>query len=763
MSAPRPLRIAFVVPDLGIGGAERHVTTLVSRLDREQFKPSVICLGREGELFPSLAESGVPGVAFHRTKRQALQCLADLVRALRATSPDVVVLRGYSAEFLGRVAAVLAGVPTVIVWVHHCGDIEPRGLLRRVSDRLLDRVTDAYFGVAHAQVSYLVDELRLPRHKVRIVRNGVEPSRFSGEADRSATRSALGLGEQDITVGIVAALRPEKDHETFLRAAAQVAAADTRARFLIVGDGRTRPALEELAGRLGISDRVLFTGARDDVAAVLSAVDVFVLSSFTIECFPMALLEAMAASRPAVCTAVGGVPEMLEDGVTGYLVPPRDPDALAARLLMLLADDDGRRRFGAAARARVEAELTLGRSVEEAQRAIGEVSSTGRARGPAPRPLRLALVLDETFVGGVETLMLEVFRAFDPAVVQPSLICLRTPGPLAADYRAAGFPVEVLERTAFFDPRTLPRLMNVLRRMRADAVLVTHHHRASLALGRLAARLCRVPVTMVAAHDMDLTTVGKRCLPPWAVATLGETDALVLLAPSQGEYLHREEGVGRLPWSRTREVVIPNGVRVGPLPDPAATAAARARLGLPENSFVVGNVARLTAQKAQHVLLEAFAKLLETQPRAQLVIVGGGPREQELRDLAADLGVADSVLFTGLRRDVPDLLPAFDVTCLSSVHEGVPIAAIESMAASIPVVATDCGALRDIVEQGVYGYVVPVGDAEALAARLDRLAEDPALRERLGAAARKQVQDRYTIEHTARGYEALLTELMRAR
>lgn len=755
MSTPRALRIAFVVPDLGMGGAERHVTTLLSRLDRRRFDPSVICLGREGELFPDLAESGVPGVAFRRAKRQALRCLVDLVRELRRTRPDVVILRGYSPEFLGRIAAVLARVRRVVIWVHNGEGLAPRGRLRKLTDVVLDKVTDAYFGVAAAQLPYLVDELGFPRRKVRIIHNGVEPGSFSDDVGR-ATRSSLGLRDDDLVVGIVAALRPEKDHETFLRAAALVAEADTRARFLVVGDGPPRPALEALAQQLGIGDRVLFTGARNDVAALLAAMDVFVLSSYS-DCFPMALLEAMAAARPAVCTAVGGVAEMLEDGVTGYLVPPKDPAALAQRLSELLGDDGARRGFGAAARARVEAEFTLARSVEEAQRRIEELVSPENA---GRRPVRLALVLDQTTIGGVEMLMLDVFRAFDPEVVRPSLICLRTAGPLAPDYRAAGFPVEVLERSGRFDLRTLPRLIRVLRRMQADAVLVPHHQRASLALGRLGARLAGVPVTLVAAHGMDLTNVGGRVLPRWAVATLRETDALVLLAPSQGDYLHREEGVGRRPWSRTREVVIPNGVTLGPPLDAAARAAGRDRLGLPADAFVVGIVARLSAEKAHHVLFEAFARLLKTQADARLVVVGGGPRDEELRGLAADLGLGDSVLFTGVRRDVPDLLPAFDVTCLSSVYEGVPITVIESMAAGIPVVATDCGAVRDIVDDGRYGYVVPVGDAEALADRLDRLAEDPVLRERLGAAGRQQVEERYRIEHTARGYEALLRGLV---
>jgi glycosyltransferase involved in cell wall biosynthesis len=762
VTAPRRLRVAFVVPDLGLGGAERHVTTLVGRIDRRLFDPSVICLGREGELFPSLAANGVPGIALHRTKRQALQCLVDLVRTLRRTAPDVVVLRGYNAELLGRVAAVLARVPHVVVWVHNCGDLTPRGRVRRLGDAVLDRVTDAYFGVAHAQVPYLVEDLDLPRRKVRIIHNGVDPSRFDGAAD-PATRRALGLPRDALVAAVVAALRPEKDHETFLRAAALVAAAEPRARFLVIGDGPRRPALEQLADSLGLADRVVFTGARDDVGSLLAAVDVFVLSSFTIECFPMALLEAMAASRPAVCTDVGGVPEMLEDGVTGHLVPPRDAGALAERLIGLLGDEESRRALGAAARARVAAEFTLERSVEEAQRRLLEVARPPRAERAARRPLRLALVLDEISVGGVETLMLDVFRSFDPAVVQPVAISLRTPGPLAEEFRAAGFPVEVMGRSGKFDLRTLPRLVGALRRQKADAVLVPHHHRAALALGRLAARLARVRVTLVAAHDMDLTGVGGRVLPRWAVATLREADALVLLSPRQGEYLHREEGVGRHPWSRTREVVIRNGVTVGPLPDAAARAAARARLGIPADAFVAGIVARLSAQKAHHVLLEAFATVREKQAGARLVVVGGGSREEELRQLAAELGLADSVLFTGVLRDVPAVLPAFDVSCLSSVHEGVPMAVIESMAAGIPVVATDCGALRDMVDDGEQGYLVPVGDAKALADRLLRLAEDPTLRQRLARAARERVEDSYRIEQTTRGYEELVVDLVSAR
>ena len=174
-------------------------------------------------------------------------------------------------------------------------------------------------------------------------------------------------------VGIVAALRPEKDHATLLRAARLRSTRCPSARFLVVGDGPTRSQLEALCSELAITSNVHFAGARDDVARVLRSIDVFALSSVTVECFPIALLEAMACARPAVCTAVGGVPEMIDDGITGYLVPPKDPQQFAARLLSLLSDPQAARRMGRAGRHRVEAEFSLDRSVAAAQQAIEDV------------------------------------------------------------------------------------------------------------------------------------------------------------------------------------------------------------------------------------------------------------------------------------------------------------------------------------------------------------------------------------------------------
>jgi glycosyltransferase involved in cell wall biosynthesis len=173
-------------------------------------------------------------------------------------------------------------------------------------------------------------------------------------------------------VGIVGTLRPVKDHATILRAARIVIDEVPRARFLIIGDGPIRPQLEALCSELRITPNVHFASWRRDVARLLCAMDVFAMTSTT-ECFPMALLEAMAYARPAVCTAVGGIPEIINDGETGYLVPPKDPQQLAIRLVDVLSNPHTARRMGRAGRDRVEAEFSLDRSVEAAQRALEDV------------------------------------------------------------------------------------------------------------------------------------------------------------------------------------------------------------------------------------------------------------------------------------------------------------------------------------------------------------------------------------------------------
>ncbi|MDT7741807.1 MAG: hypothetical protein QOE59_885, partial [Actinomycetota bacterium] len=682
--------------------------------------------------------------ALHRRKKAAVLAALDLWRLMRRERPALVVTRGYNAEALGRIVALILGIPAA-TWVHESRSIRPRSAARRLLDRLLNPRCAGVLALVETQRPHLL-RLQWREDQIRIAPPGVTAPVVT--AGRAEVRAGLGVALDAELVVIVARMRPEKDHATLLRAFAEVRRVRPRAQLLVVGDGVLREELERLVAELGLDRDVVYVGLRSEVGDLLAAADVAALSSRK-ECAPQSLLEAMAVGVPVVATAVGGIPEMVEQATTGLLVPPGDPGALAEALIALLGDPVRRSALADAARREVTRRFDAATAVRHAERQL-----SGLARPPA----RLTVVLNGVGRGGAEMALLNLVRALDPALVTTRMICLHRGGELADPFRAAGCPVEVVGRRAR-DPRTLLTLISRLRRD-ADVVLVVSYHANAMTLSRIAARLTGTP-DIVTVHTMGPNPPAGRCLPRHVVATLGLCRALVVLAASQADYLRRAEGVGTRPWRSAPQHVIPNGVPSTPGPDPAAVTVARRELGFGADDVVVGTVGRLVPEKDHAMLLRAFARLVADHPRARLVIVGGGPREAALRELAAALGVADRVVLTGMRTDVGDLLPAVDVFALSSLQEAAPMAVVEAMHAGLPVVATSCGAVADLVTDGKDGFVVPVGDDVALAERLAALVEDSVARATLGAHARDHAVTEFSDLVMAERYERLIAELIR--
>jgi glycosyltransferase involved in cell wall biosynthesis len=378
-------RVLFVVPNLTVGGAERHIANVVPRLDRERFDARVCCIKEPGAFFDPVRSAGIEAISLDcMSGKQIPKAFLKLRREIKRFRPDVVVTRGFNAEIIGRLAAATGSNATKVVWKRNCGDVH-RSVKEKVLDRVFDRLTDRYFGVAFGQVPYLVNDLGIAGHKIRIIRNGADPDAFvprAGGPRDAALAASFGIAPDQRVVGILAVLRPEKDHATFLRAARLVSERLPDARFLIVGDGPCRAELEQLSIELGLGDRAIFAGMRSDIPEMLSLCDVTVLSSYTVECCPNALLEAMAAGVPSVCTAIGGVPEMIEEGLTGHLVPPFDPHGLAEAVIRVIDPVDRAREMGRAARERLEDHFTLEKSVREAEWVLEHVTKQPRAAKP---------------------------------------------------------------------------------------------------------------------------------------------------------------------------------------------------------------------------------------------------------------------------------------------------------------------------------------------------------------------------------------------
>lgn len=342
----RPLRVMFVITSMPVGGAETLLVNLLDGFDRRRIDPQVVCLKEPGPL----GEAIVDRVTLHSHLTRGkydLGVLPRLARLMARERIDAVITVGAGDKmFWGRLAARLAGVPVVCSALHSTG--WPDGLGRL--NRILTRWTDGFIAVADDHRRHLVDVERLPAESVHVIRNGVDCERFrpSGSACQDVA-GRLGLAAGTPLIGIVAALREEKNHEMFVDVAAELSRRGHPAHYLIIGDGPRRELIRRRIEACGLSQRVHLLGTRQDTAALLAALDVFLLCSHN-EASPVSILEALACQVPVVSTRVGSIAETVRLGQTGYLVPPGDTAAMVQRVEALLADAGERARLGAAGR-----------------------------------------------------------------------------------------------------------------------------------------------------------------------------------------------------------------------------------------------------------------------------------------------------------------------------------------------------------------------------------------------------------------------------
>jgi glycosyltransferase involved in cell wall biosynthesis len=270
--------------------------------------------------------------------------------------------------FCGRLAARHVGVPVILSALHSTGWPDGVGRL----NRMITPITDSFIAVAASHGQFLAKNLGIHPSKVAVIPNGVDTQRFLPLADVSSVRQELRIGSDDPVVGIVAALRPEKNHELFLEMASRVVREIPTARFLIIGDGPCREALEAQARSLDIEQNVMFLGSRSDIPRLLAALDVFALTSH-IEANPVSILEAMSVAKPVVATNVGSIHEAVAEGQTGFLATPGDAFQLTDRILRLLNDSVVARAMGVAARVSVVKRWSIESMVEGYEHLIESV------------------------------------------------------------------------------------------------------------------------------------------------------------------------------------------------------------------------------------------------------------------------------------------------------------------------------------------------------------------------------------------------------
>ena len=355
--------IMILITGLDYGGAETQLVNLATKLKERGWDVRVVSMLPPHAFTEELNEAGIPLATLNMRRGVAdPRAVFRLVKMLREWKPWILTSFMFHANLLGRIAGRLAGVPINIssVRTENMG-----GALRERAMRLTDWMGDITITNSRIVADSLTKQGVVPAERVCVIPNGLVLDKFVvTNSNKQEVRRDLGVAEEDFLWLAVGRLEEPKDYPNLLQAF-RIVLNKYEAQLYVAGQGSLTEDLERQAIKLGISDRVVFLGLRRDIPQLLEAADGFVLSSAW-EGLPNTVMEAMAAAKPVVATNVGGVPELVQDGKTGYIVPPRNPEALALAMEKMMAlSHEERCEMGKAGRAHIEANYSLDRVVDQ--------------------------------------------------------------------------------------------------------------------------------------------------------------------------------------------------------------------------------------------------------------------------------------------------------------------------------------------------------------------------------------------------------------
>lgn len=351
------------------GGMKNHLLNLVRYTDNTRFEVAVAC-PPNSPTWNEFSEMGVKLVPIplmgELSPAKDYAAVRSLVKYLLQSGTTILHAHSSKGALVGRLAAFIARTPVVIFTSHNSIFYEEwpqwKKKLFAGVERLLARFTDRIITVSDALKQELIEKENLPSKQITTIYNGIEADKFNSKVDTMAIRRSMNIPELGPVIGTIARLAPQKGISYFLKAASLLK--DYQVNFLVVGDGPLRQTLEQEVVELGLQNRVIFAGQRENIAEILATLDIFVLPSVT-EGLPLTILEAMAAGTPVVATRVGGIPEAISEGKTGLVVPSKDPEALAVALAGLIGERDKLVRMGSNGQKCVNEKFTVNIMVEK--------------------------------------------------------------------------------------------------------------------------------------------------------------------------------------------------------------------------------------------------------------------------------------------------------------------------------------------------------------------------------------------------------------
>ena len=327
------IKVCHIADELGVGGLEKTLKNIVLGLDKNKYQQQVWCLKRKGALARDIEKEGIPVKEYHLEGGLNVGDLLRLKNDLNKENFQIIHAHGLFPSIWARSAALLVNVPLVVV---HCQNLYDNIALRdKLKLRFLAFFTTEIVAVSEAVKYSLARHVGLDPAKISVIYNSCEEIKVNSPKQNELMRLDLGIAEHDFVIGSISRLEEHKGHRYLIEAVSQLEPYIPHLKCLIVGEGQVKVGLERMAMNLGLKERVIFTGFRQDIGNLLSLMQVFVQPSTLREGLPLALAEAASARIPLIATAIGGNPEIVFDGRNGFIIAANDAKAIAQKLRYL--------------------------------------------------------------------------------------------------------------------------------------------------------------------------------------------------------------------------------------------------------------------------------------------------------------------------------------------------------------------------------------------------------------------------------------------
>ncbi|NRB20323.1 MAG: glycosyltransferase [Rhodobacteraceae bacterium] len=766
------------------GGISFYNKMLLAALDPEKFESHTICLSDNAEAYAANLQAAGQSAEVFAMARYRISPASDLrvLRHVLAVARDrrinLLLGHGSKAGFIARAAGRIAGIPAIY---------------RQASMPFLRRFQGAkapiYWALEHGAGRLGGKTVAITEHArretlakrvatadtIQVIRTGIDTDQFRPQGIRDTVAAELGLDPARPIVGWLGRLEPQKAPLDYVAALRKVAPRHPGVQFVIAGEGSLRAEVERQLNDPPLGN-VRLLPWQDDPGRAYQAMDIFAMSSLW-EGLPLTLLEAMASGCAPVSTTVDGCAEAIETGVSGLLVPPASPAAMAAALDDLLSSPDRRRAFASAARQRVQQLFDRRRMVGEWEALLSEQAGAGRRAKPSPPEttsrhssvhsavqapqrragLRICMVISSyhPIVGGAEKQVAQLARIMISKGHLVRVITRRYPG-LSAMETIEGVEVQRLRTGGAKARAAASFITGAARAIRQYAPDVVHCHSAfspTLA-GLLASSFGKLPLIVKPMCGGEITSVlEKRGGSLRRAAMKRRVDRFIAVSREI------EDELLQFGFAKRQILRIPNGVETAtfrPCGDPAEKSALRQNLGLPDGTLFLfaGRIAR---QKRLPLLLAAWPTVRARCPDAKLLIAGANRMTSsgfnanvgDAEQVPPHLLTQEGVLALGHVDDMPAYLRASDIFVLPSAREGLSNALLEACACGLAVIASQIGGTQDLIENGKNGRLFAPDNLDELTAAMIELANDVEQRRTYGTAAAATICQQFDIRQTA--------------